>query len=240
MFRNWGFLLGEIWVLLLLAALIGLLAGWIIWGRRSEVTVNAHDAGEADRLRTALSDCEARGKAQAGRLSALERELEDANGRIKTAELAAADARSDAARAAAAPAAAMPAPLMAAAPKAEPAPAPAAKAAPKAAAKPAAKAAEPKAPARPEALKAARGSKADDLKQIKGIGPKLEVLCNKLGFFHFDQIAAWTSAEIAWVDENLEGFKGRVTRDEWVKQAKILAAGGTTEFSKRVEDGDVY
>lgn len=93
---------------------------------------------------------------------------------------------------------------------------------------------------RPEALKAARGGKADNLKEIKGIGPKLEKLCNTLGFFHFDQIAAWSGDEVAWVDQNLEGFKGRVTRDKWVEQAKILASGGETEFSKRVEDGDVY
>jgi NADH-quinone oxidoreductase subunit E len=80
---------------------------------------------------------------------------------------------------------------------------------------------------KPKALKAARNGKADDLKLILGIGPKLEALCHSLGFFHFDQIAEWTEAEIAWVDENLEGFKGRVTRDKWVAQAKILAAGGT-------------
>lgn len=99
---------------------------------------------------------------------------------------------------------------------------------------------DPKAPAKPKALKAARGGKPDDLKQIKGIGPKLEILCNKLGFFHFDQIAAWTAAEIAWVDENLEGFKGRVTRDTWVAQAALLAKGGDTAFSKRVKKGEVY
>jgi NADH-quinone oxidoreductase subunit E len=83
----------------------------------------------------------------------------------------------------------------------------------------------PVAAAKPKALKAARGGKADDLKIIVGIGPKLEILCHKLGFYHFDQIAAWTASEIAWVDENLEGFKGRVTRDDWVGQAKTLAAG---------------
>ncbi len=93
---------------------------------------------------------------------------------------------------------------------------------------------------RPEALTEARGGKADDLKQIKGVGPKMEKMCNALGFYHFDQIANWTADEVAWVDQNLEGFKGRVTRDNWVAQAKTLAAGGETEFSKRVEDGDVY
>ena len=93
---------------------------------------------------------------------------------------------------------------------------------------------------RPAGLDAPRDGKADDLKQIKGVGPKMETLCNSLGFWHFDQIASWTADEVAWVDANLTGFKGRVSRDEWVEQAKILAGGGETEFSKRVEDGDVY
>ncbi len=78
---------------------------------------------------------------------------------------------------------------------------------------------------KPAMLEAARAEGADDLKKIKGIGPKLEELCNSMGFYHFDQIAAWTSAEVAWVDQNLEGFKGRVTRDEWVPQAKIPGGG---------------
>lgn len=78
---------------------------------------------------------------------------------------------------------------------------------------------------RPAALKAPRKGGADDLKLIKGIGPKLEKLCHSLGFFHFDQIAVWTPDEIAWVDQNLEGFKGRVVRDDWVAQAQELAKG---------------
>ncbi|SLN42700.1 NADH-quinone oxidoreductase chain 2 [Roseivivax jejudonensis] len=69
---------------------------------------------------------------------------------------------------------------------------------------------------------------ADDLKEIKGIGPKLEKLCNRLGIYHFDQIAAWTDDEVAWVDANLEGFRGRVTRDDWVSQAKALASDTTS------------
>jgi NADH-quinone oxidoreductase subunit E len=87
--------------------------------------------------------------------------------------------------------------------------------------------------ARPESLDAAREGGADDLKLIKGVGPKLEQLLHTLGFFHFDQIAAWSPAELAWVDDNLAGFKGRASRDEWLAQAKVLAAGGTTEFSSR-------
>ena len=70
---------------------------------------------------------------------------------------------------------------------------------------------------------------------IKGVGPKLEKLLNSLGFFHYDQIANWTAEEIAWVDQNLTGFKGRVSRDDWVSQARVLAEGGQTEFSKRAK-----
>ncbi|MEM6905692.1 MAG: NADH:ubiquinone oxidoreductase [Pseudomonadota bacterium] len=75
---------------------------------------------------------------------------------------------------------------------------------------------------KPAALEGPREGGGDDLTQIKGIGPKLADLCNSMGFYHFDQIAAWTEEEIAWVDENLEGFKGRVTRDDWVGQAKAM------------------
>ena len=92
---------------------------------------------------------------------------------------------------------------------------------------------------RPAALDGPRGGKADDLKRIEGVGPKLEKLINGMGFYHFDQIANWTEAEIAWVDENLEGFKGRVSRDAWVEQAKLLAEGKETEFSTRGKKGGV-
>jgi len=88
---------------------------------------------------------------------------------------------------------------------------------------------------KPQTLAAPRGEGADDLKKIKGIGPKLEKLLHSMGFYHFDQIAAWTGTEIAWVDQNLEGFRGRVTRDDWVAQAKLLASGEETEFSKRAK-----
>ena len=78
---------------------------------------------------------------------------------------------------------------------------------------------------KPEGLSEARGGTPDDLKLIKGVGPKLEKLLHSLGFYHFDQVAAWSEEEIAWVDHNLEGFKGRVTRDNWVAQARDLAEG---------------
>ena len=93
---------------------------------------------------------------------------------------------------------------------------------------------------KPEMLTKARAGGADDLKQIKGVGSKLEKLLNEIGVYHFDQIAGWRAKEVQWADENLVGFKGRVSRDEWVKQAKVLAKGGATEFSKKVKKGGVY
>jgi predicted flap endonuclease-1-like 5' DNA nuclease len=122
-----------------------------------------------------------------------------------------------------------------------PAPAPAAEAAPVTA--PVAQVTEVEAvedAVRPEALSGARDGGADDLKMITGVGPKLEIMLNELGFYHFDQIAGWNAAEVAWVNDNLTGFKGRVSRDNWVEQARKLASGQETEFSKRVSDGDVY
>lgn len=76
---------------------------------------------------------------------------------------------------------------------------------------------------KPEGLAAPRETGADDLKQINGVGPAMEKLLHSLGYYHFDQIAAWEPSEVAWVDANLEGFKGRVSRDNWVAQARALA-----------------
>ncbi|MCL3882762.1 hypothetical protein [Marivita sp. GX14005] len=93
---------------------------------------------------------------------------------------------------------------------------------------------------KPQTLDGARDGVPDNLKEIKGIGPKLEAMLNGMGFYHFDQIANWNADEIAWVNDNLAGFKGRVTRDDWVAQARILASGEDTDFSRRVDKGDVY
>jgi NADH-quinone oxidoreductase subunit E len=77
----------------------------------------------------------------------------------------------------------------------------------------------------PELLKKPRSGKSDDLKLIWGVGPALEKMLQKMGIWHFDQIAAWTASELKWVDTRLEGFKGRAKRDEWIKQSKKLAKG---------------
>ncbi len=81
-------------------------------------------------------------------------------------------------------------------------------------------------------LSAPRAGGADDLKLIGGVGPKLEQTLNELGVYHFDQVANFDKDDIAWVDGNLR-FKGRIERDDWMSQARILAAGGETEFSKK-------
>ncbi len=78
----------------------------------------------------------------------------------------------------------------------------------------------------------------DDLKRISGIGPKIEQTLNALGIYTFAQIAAWTPENEMWVDGYLS-FRGRVAREEWIAQAGLLADGGETEFSKRVDRGDV-
>jgi NADH-quinone oxidoreductase subunit E len=77
----------------------------------------------------------------------------------------------------------------------------------------------------PKLLAKARSGKGDDLKLIWGVGPKLARLLNTLGVWHFDQIAAWTPKELAWIDSKMEGFKGRAVCDAWVDQSKKLASG---------------
>jgi len=202
MFRNWGFLMGELWVLLLLAALLGLFAGWLIWSRR-EVNVagdtSAHDAQIA---------------AMQAELASRDQELAQLRGNLDNCHIKVSGLETDLAACRAANASPVPTSV----------------------------AAEPQdvvevdAPLR---LDGPRGGVADDLKRIKGIGPQMEKLCNSLGFYHFDQLASWTEEEVAWVDQNLEGFQGRVVRDQWVDQARALDAGEETEFSRRVDKGAV-
>ena len=65
----------------------------------------------------------------------------------------------------------------------------------------------------------------DDLKKIKGVGPKLETALNGIGIFHYDQIANWSAAEAASVDDRLKA-RGRIARDGWIEQARALAGKG--------------
>lgn len=87
-------------------------------------------------------------------------------------------------------------------------------------------------------LDAPKDGKKDNLTKIKGIGVKIDEALNSIGIYHFYQIAAWTEENMAWADGAL-AFPGRAKRDDWVGQAKALAEGKETEFSKRVEKGEV-
>ena len=87
-------------------------------------------------------------------------------------------------------------------------------------------------------LKAPLGGRADDLKVIEGIGPALEKMVNGMGFFHFDQIAAWSEADVALVDAEMKTFKGRISRDKWVAQAKIIVTEGLEAFRERAKSND--
>lgn len=84
---------------------------------------------------------------------------------------------------------------------------------------------EPAAPASDEA--------GDDLRRIKGIGPKLVTLLHALGVTRFAQIAAWDDAEIDRIDGQLGTFAGRIRRDSWVEQAQLLSGGDTAAYEAK-------
>ena len=75
--------------------------------------------------------------------------------------------------------------------------------------------------AKPELLTAAKEGKKDTLTQIKGIGPKVEEQLNKVGIYHFEQIANWNEENIKWLEQNTT-FAQRAKKDLWINQAKAL------------------
>jgi predicted flap endonuclease-1-like 5' DNA nuclease len=74
------------------------------------------------------------------------------------------------------------------------------------------------------------GGAGDPLIRLKGLGPKAASRLNALGVTRFDQIATWSDADVAAIDAEMGAFKGRIARDRWVDQAKLLAAGDTEAF----------
>ena len=88
------------------------------------------------------------------------------------------------------------------------------------------------------AIDVGRGGPLQDLKRLRGIGVLIEKKLNSLGIVSYEQIANWTSADVDRISQILD-FRGRIERESWVEQARILAAGGQTEFSKRVDRGEV-
>lgn len=219
MFKEWEFLLVEIWVLLAIAALIGLIAGWLIWGGRVDAgrglgSDTGVDANEVRRLRTELDRAKAQTRDPLDDIPAFQGVgyARPAQTRATTPTQAALPVlRPDPTAEMPADDAVQPAPTLTS------------------------KQPAPTSGGKPQALVSAWDGLPDDLTRIKGIGAKMETLCNQLGFWHYDQIAAWSADEIAWVDDNLEGFKGRVTRDNWVAQAKKMTDVQTPAFKHRTD-----
>jgi predicted flap endonuclease-1-like 5' DNA nuclease len=231
-----SYLLTQMLVYLLGALLLGLLLGWILWGRRGRNTAGMRT--DVDRLRdenySLRRDLDACGQARA----ALESRLAEAQ-----------SSRARALPAALEPAPAEPAPanLEDGPAQAKPAERPAAAALMSKPKKPSPRKVAPKAPAAPKpaaAAKIATGPAAakprkpkpivqpDDLRRIIGIGPVNERLLHSEGVRSFAQIAGWTAADVKRIEDVLQ-FDGRIERERWIEQAKLLSAGEEQEFARR-------
>jgi len=72
----------------------------------------------------------------------------------------------------------------------------------------------------------------DDLQRLKGVGPKLAQLLNARGITRYDQIARLSDGDLDLLDEGLGSFKGRLKRDQVVRQADYLARGDIDGFEQ--------
>ncbi|CAH2408974.1 proton-conducting membrane transporter [Mesorhizobium escarrei] len=240
---------------MLLAFLVGVLVGWFIWGRPRGERDNDMDRtrSERDRLRADADRLARELEVCRGARADLERQLGEAQGAktgatkaaipvppalmaapakttpAKTGPASTGPAKTTSRKPAAAKAAAAPkasaskasASKASASQASAPKP-PASKAAPKSAAPAAKKAATAKAAA----------GEASNLRRLIGIGPANERLLNGLGVTTYAQIAAWTAADVKRIEETLN-FDGRIERERWIEQAKLLAAGDEEEFARR-------
>jgi predicted flap endonuclease-1-like 5' DNA nuclease len=226
-----------------LAFLVGVLVGWFIWGRlRGELDSLR---GDLDRTRSERDRLRADSDRLTGELNACGKTRADLERRLREAQAAPAAGSSAAKPAGQASAALMSTPATAKSAATKPAPAkPAAvKAVP---AKPTAKpaAAKASAPAKSATSKPAPAKKAapppakpvsgkpDNLRRLIGIGPVNEKLLKAQGVTSFAQIAGWTAADIKRI-EDVMNFDGRIARERWIEQAKLLAAGNEKEFAKQ-------
>jgi predicted flap endonuclease-1-like 5' DNA nuclease len=91
---------------------------------------------------------------------------------------------------------------------------------------------------KPLILSSPRPSGKDKLIKIKGIDLKVEKDLNKLGIFHFNQIAAWSNKNCDWIEEFLS-LPGTAKKNQWIEQAKILESGKETVYSQKIESGEV-
>lgn len=79
----------------------------------------------------------------------------------------------------------------------------------------------------------AQASSGDDLRRIKGVGPKLVTILADHDIKSFAQIAAWDDADIDRIDAQLGRFQGRIRRDDWVEQARLLQADDISGYEER-------
>lgn len=93
-------------------------------------------------------------------------------------------------------------------------------------------------PRMPVGISGPRNGRADELQRVSGVGPRNEQILHSLGFYHFDQIAEWTDQHVDWVDGYLR-FNGRIKRENWVEQCRLLAAGDEDEFFRLYGTGGV-
>ena len=91
-------------------------------------------------------------------------------------------------------------------------------------------------PRPPQGLSAAPEGGGDNLQRISGVGIKIEHMLHRLGIYRYDQIAMWAADEIDWVDEHLK-FRGRISREKWIVQARLLAAGDEEAFTRQFGTG---
>ena len=198
----------QIVIFLLVAAALGFVIGWVTHGARTRGGTMAGLVDEPDGLRTELAAArEAQGRLETSLAEVREladsrdsraRGLEQAleSGRERIARLEQELSEARAARQAGSEGAATGA---------------------------AAAAAEPVRGTPPPALPSPEGD-PDDLKKISGIGPGIEKTLHGLGVYHFRQIAQFTPDNVAWIDQRLR-FRGRIEREDWIGQARKLAAG---------------
>ncbi len=245
-------LLQANWILVVIALVIGLLVAWWIFvaSRRTKVEVEhkeddsdniakrnhalidappaaqkddgmpataATDAQDAEAARTAASPgaTSAAANADSTAASPLGTDAETGDGVPMREAMKEMDTQEHGEAPSPAPAQATPAPTPAPAPAPAPTPAPA----------PAAT------PATAPASTTADAS--DDLRRIKGVGPKLVTMLHEQGVTSFAQIAAWNDADIDRVDAALGRFQGRIRRDSWVEQASLLQSGDTAAYEAK-------
>jgi predicted flap endonuclease-1-like 5' DNA nuclease len=73
----------------------------------------------------------------------------------------------------------------------------------------------------------------DNLRLLKGVGPKMVAQLNEFGITRFDQLAGLTETEVALLDKRMGAFEGRIARDRLVEQARYLERDDKDGFESK-------